>query len=45
MKPTINGETKMPKVSIIIPAYNTQFVVGDAIASCLCQEVRGGGQK
>lgn len=38
IKPTINGETKMPKVSIIIPAYNTQFVVGEAIASCLCQE-------
>lgn len=25
-------------VSIIIPAYNTEFVVGEAIASCLCQE-------
>ena len=34
-------------VSIIIPAYNTEFVVGNAIMSALAQElepVGGGGR-
>ena len=32
-------------VSIIIPAYNAEFVVGEAIASCLCQEFASGDKE